>query len=745
MSKTIVLCADGTGNRGGVTRGTNVYRMAKAIDIHGDVGTALRKQVSFYLDGVGTDSAKILKIVGGAFGFGLSANIRLLYHFLVRNYEDGDDIYLFGFSRGAYTARSFAQMVATCGLVRNDCYRSARELDALVGEAYSAHRSSQKKDDPADAAAFKQRCGRDTQAAERFPGRGYGPKDIPIKFVGVWDTVGAIGLPFDELTDSFDRFFGFKFKRLQLHPLIEHGRQALAIDEERHTFHPVLWDERDPADWQTLEQVWFPGVHSNVGGGYPKDDLAHVSLVWMMDQARAVGAQGEELRYVAGRESAYRASANAHGRMYDSRSGAAVYYRYRPRNIRALAAELIPGDPKVHVSTLARIGRGTAGYAPAAIPPSYELVEAYDPPPETDPEERNRCLVLARDVVWWRRVLYYGFLATSLAFVVRAVGLSETVQQCRVDWPFLGWIFVVFDWSTPAFADPIISNLRDHPFTLFVFVALAGLLLFLRGRWMTATRALATAGWKRSLGHAWTKPSQKLSHRIARWMRRRSWIARQFLPWFKGSFLPLAIPVAAVALLAWGGYAYFQSAWGRVAGSLAEGDCCVARPLLAGTEAVVEDFAASTPCFETRHVLLAGETYTVSVQTTQKWKDGAKVDDEESGIPASPAGLTADETWIMSAFRPLLRAKGRPYMLLMAGLACDEGETFEIGAGPTTITPTQTGTLFFFANDVTCYLCPGGAWQLYENNRGGARITVRHLSSERRADAVAQNRDVGAQ
>lgn len=443
MSKNIVLCADGTGNRGGVTRGTNVYRMAKAVDIHGNVGTGLRKQTSFYVDGVGTDDAKVLKIVGGAFGFGLSANIRLLYHFLVKNYEDGDDIYLFGFSRGAYTARSFAQMVATCGLVKNDCYESAGELDALVCDAYRAHRDSQKKSDEGPAASFKARCGRDTLAHERFPDRGYGPKDVPIKFVGVWDTVGAIGLPFDELTDSFDKFFGFKFKRLSLHPLIERGCQALAIDEGRHSFHPVLWDETHCASWQTIEQVWFPGMHSNVGGGYAKDELAYVSLVWMMEQARAAGAEGEQLRYVSGRESDYRATANAHGRMYDSRAGAAVYYRYRPRNIRALSAGRISGSPKVHVSALARIVRSTAGYAPSAIPRDYTVVDAYDPNPESDPEERDRCLELARNVIWWRRVLYFGFLAASLAFVVRALDLARTVEACRVGWPFLGWIFSV--------------------------------------------------------------------------------------------------------------------------------------------------------------------------------------------------------------------------------------------------------------------------------------------------------------
>ena len=208
--------------------------------------------------------------------------------------------------------------------------------------------------------------------------------DTPlIHFVGVWDTVDAVGLPFDELKRTissirakFTNNLWWNFRDYEVPKCVYCAYQALALDDERETFNPILWQTRggstitrspgchkSGALAKEIEQVWFAGAHANVGGGYPKDALSFVSLDWMMGKAERCG-----LRFTASARSEVHRVADAHGRLYDSRAGWGAFYRPALRD---------PGCwPRVHVSVEERIKHGTQCYAPKVIMPGqYTAVE----------------------------------------------------------------------------------------------------------------------------------------------------------------------------------------------------------------------------------------------------------------------------------------------------------------------------------------------------------------------------------
>ncbi len=304
--KNIILCSDGTGNRRGKGQGTNVWRLFNAVDLnsHKDADNNPR-QITYYDDGVGNDDGKLFKIFGGAFGYGLSRNIRDLYQFLASNYSPGDRIFLFGFSRGAFTVRSLAGMITRCGIVKSENYASANAFSKAVEEAFILYKAARKD-----------------EAAKKFKAENsYGNEKITC--IGVWDTVDAIGVPFDNLRGWINKFANNSFHGYDLSPNIEYGYHALAIDDQRKTFCPVMWDEKlsikngRPKD--TIEQVWFAGAHSNVGGGYPKQGMAQVTLDWMMRRVAQHGLIFEE-----GAQTDVTKAAKVGDKLYDSRSGLAA-------------------------------------------------------------------------------------------------------------------------------------------------------------------------------------------------------------------------------------------------------------------------------------------------------------------------------------------------------------------------------------------------------------------------------------
>jgi uncharacterized protein (DUF2235 family) len=310
--KRIVICADGTWNKpdqidsgekrkhqGGETwlrKPSNVVKIARALlPVASDGKT---HQIVFYDAGVGTGWGILDPLVGGGFGHGLSKNIIDCYRFLVQNYSDKDEIYLFGFSRGAFTVRSLAGFIGKMGLLPKD-------KAYWMPEAYAHYRlpvwteeeiaDSIPKWLPASVrdriAARKRQTSQDNaQAIEKYRALN-AVRTVDIKFIGVWDTVGALGIPLGGLIGwLINRKDGFH--NVKLGDRVDYAYHALAIDERRAPFVPTLWEKKVRSD-QTVEQVWFAGVHTNIGGGYDLDGLANCTYQWMVKRAKLDG-QGLE-------------------------------------------------------------------------------------------------------------------------------------------------------------------------------------------------------------------------------------------------------------------------------------------------------------------------------------------------------------------------------------------------------------------------------------------------------------------
>ena len=265
MNKRLVICADGTWNRPEKDLKkdvpTNVLQLARAIR---PTGRDQTPQQVFYDWGVGSYYDRV---IGGATGRGLNKNIMDDYRYLVQNYTPGDELFLFGFSRGAYTVRSLCGLINNCGILKRPDAR-------LIQAAFDLYKrpGTDYKPSGAKSVAFRR--------AHSHPSR-------EIRFVGVWDTVGALGIPFSflGLLDRKDEFYDTK-----LGSNVRIARHAMAIDELRSDFEPTIWELRENLD---LCQVWFAGAHSDVGGGYPRDkddtSLADFALEWLIGEARSAG------------------------------------------------------------------------------------------------------------------------------------------------------------------------------------------------------------------------------------------------------------------------------------------------------------------------------------------------------------------------------------------------------------------------------------------------------------------------
>jgi uncharacterized protein (DUF2235 family) len=264
--RRLILCCDGTWNsadqqRDGVPCPTNVVKIGYRIAKHD--GTV--PQIIYYDQGVGTGNV-LDRYSGGAFGEGLEDNIHDAYRFLVANYEPDDELFFFGFSRGAFTSRSIVGMIRKCDILRLEFVQHYREAIAL-------YRS---EDHPDDEGPVKFR--KDYSIC--------GVGDTKVKFIGVWDTVGALGIPLRGLRGLTRG--KHQFHDTELSGIVEYAYHALAIDEHRAPFEPTLWACK-PKPGQTIEQVWFCGVHSDIGGGYPEVGLSDITLDWMMGKARDAG------------------------------------------------------------------------------------------------------------------------------------------------------------------------------------------------------------------------------------------------------------------------------------------------------------------------------------------------------------------------------------------------------------------------------------------------------------------------
>jgi uncharacterized protein (DUF2235 family) len=258
--KRLVVCFDGTWNSADQEGSeTNVARIARSIRATSHGGPP---QMVLYLRGVGSTGLAAQRVFDGAFGHGVDDNIRSGYMFLAQNYEEGDEIYLFGFSRGAFTARSLAGFIGCCGLLRR------RSLGHLAS-AWQYYRTEVER----TREGFCRACTAESD-------------EVEIKFLGVWDTVGALGVPTTLLSHITRQ--EYSFHDTSPSRIVKNACHALAIDEHRDEFVPTLWTGQAP-EGVTIEQVWFAGAHADVGGGYENRTLADIPLLWMAEKAEASG------------------------------------------------------------------------------------------------------------------------------------------------------------------------------------------------------------------------------------------------------------------------------------------------------------------------------------------------------------------------------------------------------------------------------------------------------------------------
>ncbi|HEV7321354.1 MAG TPA: DUF2235 domain-containing protein [Ensifer sp.] len=314
----LIVCCDGTWNtpdqvEAGLPAPTNVVKFRNALASMDKDG---QEQRPYYHTGVGTDGGLWDRVAGGGMGEGLDKNIMSGYNWLARNYEPGAKIWLIGFSRGAYTVRSLGGMISRCGLLK------AAEMDektiwSSIEALFRSYRLPEKDTKP--AIASKKMPFHGVKVGDKSKG------SIPIHFVGVWDTVGALGIPDDlALLNLLDDPAKHSFHDTNLSPIVANARHAIAIDETRQSFAPTLWTNVE--DRPTVKQIWFPGVHGDVGGGYGRCGLSDGALRWMIEEARALDLNFRE-------NIEQQLAADPLGQLHDSVTGVFKSLKTRPRDV----------------------------------------------------------------------------------------------------------------------------------------------------------------------------------------------------------------------------------------------------------------------------------------------------------------------------------------------------------------------------------------------------------------------------
>jgi uncharacterized protein (DUF2235 family) len=348
--KRLVVCFDGTWNAADSENAeTNVARIRRAV--RANSGADKIQQITLYERGVGTTMSKAVNLISGATGLGVGDNIRSAYINLAQNYVPGDELFFFGFSRGAFSARSLAGLISACGLLK-------REKIDDVFKAWRFYREAKVR----NPQEFMARNNTDTHV------------DVTIKFLGVWDTVGALGVPVGMLGSKLSGEV-FQFHDTSPSRIVKHAAHALAIDERRDEFVPTLWTGKAP-EGATIEQVWFAGVHSDVGGGYDQRRLADIPLRWMALRAEA---QGLQLDWTSGALPSRDGPLDALAPVHESRDGFSAKDRLTPtiRRVCELNADVelweklyMPRDDKgkvlptineyLHSSVVERYGKDDA-------------------------------------------------------------------------------------------------------------------------------------------------------------------------------------------------------------------------------------------------------------------------------------------------------------------------------------------------------------------------------------------------
>ena len=784
--KNIVVFADGTGNGASALNKTNVWRLYRAVDLSDPPPDGRPRQVAFYIDGVGTSSFRPLALIGSIFGIGVARNAKEMYKFICRNYAPGDNIYAFGFSRGAFTARVLTSLIATQGVVQ---YTTEEELERGAADAYRAYRRRYKlpifgRKDTTKPTDAKKRVGivdvlrdiRDVSIRAWRRLRGI-PNELPlpphqadITFVGVWDTVSAYGLPIEELTRGIDGWvWPLSMPNYRLSERVRCARHALALDEERDSFQPLLWDEAHEADLEAkgavppgrMQQVWFAGVHANVGGGYADDRLSLVPLEWMMAEAAKAG-----LRYVPGHLREPLPAASPFGRRYDSRSGIAAYYRYQPRK---LSARLLQPDPTarlqqnpsrrdrgflrriiVHESVFQRVTHGLDRYAPIGLPAEFEIVDAKGNLRTVhDPLRADRQEWVWNDV-WRRRVNYFAILGLSL--VLASLPLVQSYwppSACLGPQCVLSPLLTGAGMFLPGFAAPWLDSFARAPGTAAALVigimALLGRSTSLEHRIRDGMREI----WAHSLqiplpGGVARTEAGKSRGRPRNWLYwfRTSRLYQRGFQYLKWWFAPAAFGsvLLGAATVTVGALGFILFGRFDLARREADGSICA---LQAGEAVSLEPGHYSTKqlCWPLGHQLRKGTNYRINIAVAQRWRDEDIATDplgfgnERMPAPAKFGAYLVRRSAADRWFQPVLRitSPGGSARVQPLDFRCRCGAATAAG-GPVTYTAEFTaladGEASLFINDAVIAVpffskdSFGVTPEFYGNNFGTASVEL---------------------
>jgi uncharacterized protein (DUF2235 family) len=813
MPKNIILLSDGTGNSSAKVFKTNVWRLFQILDLRDP-----SRQIAFYDDGVGTSSFKLFAILGGVFGFGLKRNVIAIYSFCCRNYQSGDRIYCFGFSRGAFTIRIVAGMIAHQGLVRYD--DDEADLACFAADAYRLYRRRFNGGilkylgyivDLRDVRDFAIRQWRKLwRQSVSAPA----PTTVEsIQFVGVWDTVDAYGGPIEEMTRAIDYWvwplsMPDRFMSAKVHKAC----QALAIEDERQAFRPVIWDQRyvracadvagrtkkewlfdinydprseaarlaEPAphlrtdvpaiDRQRISQVWFTGVHSDIGGGYPQDGLSYVTFDWMLDRAKAYG-----LRYFdPQRMLLVDPQIYPDDKLNDSRKGLAGYYRYRPRNILELysappykpsfrddlhrfwrllwkmpdpqleiLADLHPGTPQsvpqppaatIHDSVFNRIQYGTDRYVPVVMPAAYRytdkagtITNALHP---VDPgHPRSHVQDDVWNWIWLRRVVYFLtvfatlFVAAIPYFVIYHPNFgSASVGEFVVPVVNAAASFL------PAFLEPWFIAFRNAPGFLLAGVIAIGALMAWGTHLQQAIRDVARIAWHSPQGYR-----DLTGWRYAVYKLRRFGI-------YRATFYLLTHWVFPTAIMFWL-FLWLGFGTANTLGLICQGtggiDVMGAEMVARKSAKYSDEFKTSDLCYPTGLKVKHGETYQISLAVKEPWLDHNIPTDLPGGFEKSTwgqlAGVPYKRLIWSNWFAPIIRVGSSGFEEQLPDFKPDNAVTPDNNAAPAknsrwtaTFVPRSDGEVFVYVNDTSIFL-PWLLTLFYDNNQGSAVVSIKKM------------------
>jgi hypothetical protein len=807
MSKNIVLLSDGTGNSSASPFKTNVWRLFQILDLRDS-----SRQIAFYDDGVGTSSFKLFAALGGIFGFGLKRNVIAIYSFCCRNFEAGDRIYGFGFSRGAFTIRIVAGMIASQGLVPysdNDA-----ELARFAADAYRAYR----RRFDGGILRYLRYVGIDVRGIRDWTIRNWrrlrgqtptapAMTEIEsIQFVGVWDTVAAYGGPIQEMTRAIDywvwplsmpdRFMSAKVLR---------ACHALSLEDERDAFSPVIWDQRyvrakatvpgrdktnwlfdidydprsdaakldepaphlrnqlPPVDRERISQVWFTGVHADVGGGYPQNGLSFVALDWMMDRAAAYG-----LHYFnEQRELLLDPQIDPTDKLNDSRKGLAAFYRYKPRNLKDLYGEppykpsirddartiwriltgapdpqteiladlhpsvsqtlLPPPLPTIHTAVFGRIVDGTDRYAPVVIPArtAYKFTDPAgsitNGPHPADPDGRSTVQNDVWNWIWLRRIVYFltVFAAAFVAFIPFFVIYAPGFGRASVG-GFVNPLVNAAASFLPSFLAPWFVAFRDGPgFVLIGVIAIAVLMVF-GANLQETIRDVSRVAW-----HAPTTHHPLAGWRAAVYRLRRYRIYKAFFYVLSHWILPTAIMWWLFWWLAFG-TANTLGQFCKPTGHATD----VTATAIGGRKSVGYDeaFHTSELCHPLGLKVAQDETYEISLDIPENdpWLDASIKAGPEGfflGSWRQLGGVPFKRLIWSNWFKPIIRVGSTGLEEHLPDFKEDPANSRHWKAQ---FVARSDGEVFIYVNDTSIF-APWLIHVFYDNNHGSAAVSMQRI------------------